>query len=78
MVKVKADEIALKTGINFKRSNRWLQHLKQKGNITWHSVSEEGAAADLGWAEKWQETVKPIVTKYALKNIFNLNEKALF
>jgi CTP-dependent riboflavin kinase len=77
MVKVKADETALKMGINFKRSNRWMQHLKEKGNITWHSVSE-GAVADLGWAQKRQENVKPFVTKYALKDIFNLNEMALF
>jgi len=33
MVKVKADEIALKMGINFKCSNRWTQHLKERGNI---------------------------------------------
>jgi len=32
-VKVKADEIALKMGINFKCSNRWTQHLKERGNI---------------------------------------------
>jgi hypothetical protein len=51
MVKVKADEIALKTGINFEHSNRWLQHLKERHNITWHSVREEGAAADLGSAQ---------------------------
>jgi len=30
MVKVKADEIALKMGINFKCSNRWTQHLKRE------------------------------------------------
>jgi len=51
MVEVKADEIALKMGINFKCSNRWTQLLKERGNITWHPASE-GAAADLGSAEK--------------------------
>jgi transposase len=78
MVKVKADEIALKIGVNFKHSNRWMQRLKERGNITWHSASEEGAASELGWAEKQQENVKPIITKYALKDIFNLNEMVLF
>jgi hypothetical protein len=52
MVKVKADETALNVGIDFKHSNRWMQHLKERGNITCHSVSEEGAAADLDWADK--------------------------
>jgi hypothetical protein len=41
-------------------------------------VSGEGASADLDLAEKWQENVKPIVTQYALKDIFNLDEMALF
>lgn len=33
MVKVKADETVLKMGMNFKCSNRWTQHLKERGNI---------------------------------------------
>lgn len=77
MVKVKADKTDLQMGTNFKHSNRWKQHLKEKGNITWHSASEEGAVGDLGWDQKWRENVKPIITKYALKDIFNLNEMAL-
>jgi len=52
MVKVKADKTDLQMGTNFKHSNRWKQHLKEKGNITWHSASEEGAVGDLGWDQK--------------------------
>jgi hypothetical protein len=50
MVEVKTDEIPMKTSINFEHSNRRLQHLKERCNITWHSVIEVGAAADLGSA----------------------------
>jgi hypothetical protein len=41
-------------------------------------VSGEGASADLDSAENWQENVKPIVTRYAPKDFFNLDEMALF
>jgi hypothetical protein len=33
-MKGKADEIAVKMGINFKCSNGWLQHFKERNNIT--------------------------------------------
>ena len=72
-VKGTADEIAMKIGINFKCSNGWLQCY----NITCHSLSGEGASADLDSTEKWRENVKPIITQYAL-DIFNLDEMALF
>jgi hypothetical protein len=45
-VKGKADEIALKMDINFKCSNQWLQSFKNTHNITWHSVTGEGASAE--------------------------------
>jgi Tc5 transposase DNA-binding domain. len=76
-VEVKADEIALKMCINFKCSNGWLQHFKERHNITCHSVSG-GAAADLDLVPKWQENVKPIVTQHVPKDIFNLDETAVF
>jgi hypothetical protein len=78
MVKRKADEVALKMYINFKCSNAWLQSFKERCNIMWHSVSGEGASADLDLAEKWQENVKLIVTQYAPKDISNLDETSLF
>lgn len=46
---------------------------KQRQNFTWQSVSREGASA-----EKWAEHVKPIITPYALKDIFNLDETSTF
>ena len=46
---------------------------KQRQNFTRQSVSREGASA-----EKWAEHVKPIITPYALKDIFNLDETAHF
>jgi hypothetical protein len=41
-------------------------------------VTGEGASADLDSAEKWRQNVKPIVTQYAAKDIFNMDETALF
>jgi hypothetical protein len=58
-VKAKTNETVLKIDINFKCSSGRLQHFKQRGNITWHSVSGEYAAADMDSAKKWQENVKP-------------------
>jgi hypothetical protein len=61
---VKAVETALKICINFKCSNGWLQHFKERHDTTWHSVSG-GASADLDLVVKCQENVKPIATQYA-------------
>ena len=41
-------------------------------------MSGEGASADLDLAEQWRENVKPTITQYALKDIFNPDEMALF
>jgi hypothetical protein len=71
-VKGKADEIALKC------SNGWLQHFKERHNITWHSLSGEGASADLDLTEKWRENVKLVITQYASKDIFNRDETHFF
>ncbi|GFG38101.1 hypothetical protein Cfor_07271 [Coptotermes formosanus] len=65
-------------GINFKCSNGWLQCFKERHNITWCTVSGEGASADLDSAQKWQEKVKPFATQYATKDIFNPDEMGLF
>jgi len=66
---VKAVETTLKICTNFKCSNGWLQHFKERHDITWHSVSG-GASADLDLVLKWQENVKPIATKYAKEGHF--------
>jgi len=58
-VKSKANEIGMKMGINFKCSSGWLQHFKERCNITRKSVSRGDAAADVDSALKWQENVKP-------------------
>jgi hypothetical protein len=38
----------------------------------------EGNSADVDSAEKWQEYVKPFITRYAPKDIFSLGEMAHF
>jgi hypothetical protein len=49
-VKGKADEIVLKMGV---LHNGWLQHFSERHNLTWHTVSGEGASAHLDLAESW-------------------------
>jgi hypothetical protein len=41
-------------------------------------MSRKGASADVDFACKWQEHVKPIITQYSSKGILNLDELALF
>jgi hypothetical protein len=41
-------------------------------------MSGDGAAADVGMAEKWWESVTPVITQCAPKDIFNMDEMALF
>jgi len=65
--------MALVMGTDFKCSYGWLHKFKQRQNFTWQSVSRKGASA-----EKWAEHVKPIITPYTLKDIFNLDETAHF
>jgi transposase len=60
-------------GIDFKCSYRWLQRFREQWNVTWQSVSREGASE-----EKFQEHVKQIATHYAQKDVFNLDKLALF
>jgi len=38
----------------------------------------ESISADIDSAEKWQEYVKPVITRYAFKDIFSLDEMAHF
>jgi hypothetical protein len=46
---------------------------KERQNFTRQSVTRECVSA-----EKWAEHAKPIITPYALKDIFNLDETAHF
>jgi hypothetical protein len=41
-------------------------------------VGRERISAGVYLAEKWQELLKPIITQYAPKDIFNVDEMALF
>jgi hypothetical protein len=76
-IKEKANEIALKLGIEFQCSNGWLQRFKRR-NITWQAMSGEGSSVDTKVSDKWHENVTPIIKQYAPENIFNMDETALY
>jgi hypothetical protein len=76
-VKEKANKIALKMGIEFQRSNGWLQRFKQRRNITWQAISRESSAVDVGASDKWCESVVPIIKQCAPQDIFNIDETAV-
>jgi hypothetical protein len=42
------------------------------------SHEQEGATADADSAEKWCENMTPIITQYAAKDIFNMDETTIF
>jgi hypothetical protein len=55
-----------------------LQQFKQRWNITWQAMSGEGFSVDTEASNKWHKNVTPIIKQYAPKNIFNMDETALF
>lgn len=78
LVKEKADMIALKSGIEFKCSNGWLQRFQKRNNIVSLRVTGEGSSVDKGAADTWRENVKHILQDYAAKDIFNMDESGIF
>jgi hypothetical protein len=76
--KMKTDEIALQLGCWFQML-QWIAAAVQKEVEHYMTISDrEGISADGDSAEKWQEYVNPVITWYALKDIFNLVEMAHF
>jgi len=58
---------------------QWIAAAIQKEVEHYMTISDrEGISADVDSAEKWQEYVKPVITQYALKDIFNLDKMAHF
>jgi hypothetical protein len=69
MVEEKANEIALKMGIEFHCSNACLLRFKQRRNITWQAICGDNSAVDVEASDKWRERVAPIIEQYAPQDI---------
>jgi len=75
----KAREVANKVGLeSFKASNGWLRKLRERHNISFKRISSEGNSVDTNVIENWFEKLKPLISDYGPKNIFNCDETHLF
>ena len=62
----------------FKASNGWLESFRKRHNISFRTLSGEGALLDKGILENCNECFHQILHRYQLHNIWNLNETGLF
>lgn len=79
MIQHKAKELADALGIeNFSASNGWLDRFRIRNNITFRSLCGEAADVDLSLCEDWQERLPLLLAGYDDRDIFNMDETALF
>lgn len=74
-----AKEIAERIGISeFKASNGWLQKSKQRYNIKQVSIYGDSGDVRGDTVTSWKERLPEIVSGYAQRDIWNLDETELF
>lgn len=80
LLKEKALEIVQHLGTeNISASNGWIDQFCQKFNIVYKTVSGESKSADPETTKHWKESIlSSLSNNYAPKDIFNLDETALF
>ncbi|GBM27389.1 Tigger transposable element-derived protein 6 [Araneus ventricosus] len=79
MIHHKAKELADALGIeNFSASNGWLDRFRIRNNIAFPSLCGEAADVDPSLCEDWQERLPLLLAGYDDKDIFNMDETALF
>ncbi|GBO41594.1 Tigger transposable element-derived protein 4 [Araneus ventricosus] len=78
MIEHKAKELADSLGIEFSASNGWLDRFRMRNNITFRSLCGEAADVDPSSCEDWQERLPLLLGGYDDKDIFNMDETALF
>ena len=79
LLSCKAKEIAERMGISeFKASNGWLHKWKQRYNIKQVSICGESADVRGDTVTSWKERLPEIVSGYAQRDIWNLDETGLF
>ena len=80
MLKAKASELALSMGLgDWTCSEGWLHRWKKRHGISFKTVSGERAAVNEEVTDSWVEGVlKPTLQEFEPKDVFNLDETALF
>ncbi|GBN54459.1 Tigger transposable element-derived protein 4 [Araneus ventricosus] len=75
----KAKELEDPLGIeNFSASDLWLDRFRIRNNITCRSLCGEAADVDPCLCESWQERLPLVLAGYDDKDIFSMDETALF
>lgn len=79
ILREKAEEIAKKLNIEFVASNGWIDRMKNRAGLVYKCVNGESKSVDMLEADEWKENVLPnLMSGYEEKNIFNMDECALF
>lgn len=79
IVREKALKFAQQLGHkDFKASEGWLNSFRQRHNIVYKTVNGEGNAAPMEDVNTWKEGLPALLSEYEEKDVFNLDETALF
>ncbi|XP_057658528.1 tigger transposable element-derived protein 4-like [Diorhabda carinulata] len=80
IIQAKAQQVASSLNChNFKASNGWLRNFKDRNDILMKAVCGEKAVVDMSKAEEWmQTTLQEKIKEVEPRNIFNVDETALF
>ncbi|XP_072141606.1 tigger transposable element-derived protein 4-like [Dermacentor andersoni] len=80
MMMEKADALALQMGhTDFSCSNGWFERFKKRNNVASKPIHGESGTVDEGAADTWRNhRLAELQKAYADKDIFNLDEAALF
>ena len=79
-IQAKALEFARELRIqedSFKASNGWLSSWRARHNVTYGSITGEGAAVDLTAVADWKMKIPELTNGYEQKDIYNLDETGL-
>lgn len=79
LIRSKAKEIADQLNYpDFNASSGWLERFKQRHNISFKSVSGEGASVNVDDVNSFLSKLPDIIRGYEAKNIYNADETGLF
>lgn len=63
---------------NFVGSNRFIEGIKRRENISWAKKSGESDSVDKEVVKNWEQTLHNEIKDYAQSDVYNLDETALF
>lgn len=78
IIKEKAEQIALRLGIEFQASNGWIDRFKNRYGIVYKCVSGESASVDKESTDSWVSLLPTLISEYSPKDVFNVDEFGLF